>query len=50
MKLLTEFVSFDKLEVVKEQTEDGKKVFRLRGPFLEANIKNKNGRIYSKIF
>jgi len=47
MKLLTEFVSFDKLEVIKEEAE-GKKEFRLRGPFLEANIKNRNGRMYSK--
>jgi len=47
MKLLTEFVSFDKLEVIKEE-EEGKKVFRLRGPFLEAEVKNKNGRVYSK--
>lgn len=48
MKLLTEFVSFDKLEVIKENDSDGKKSFRLRGPFLEAEIKNKNGRVYSK--
>jgi len=47
MKLLTEFVSFDKLEVLTEE-EEGKKVFRLRGPFLEAEIENKNGRVYSK--
>jgi len=48
MKLLSEFISFDKLEVIKEQDGEGKKVFRLRGPFLEADIKNKNGRLYSK--
>lgn len=47
MKLLSEFISFDKLEVIKEEKE-GKKEFRLRGPFLEAEIKNKNGRFYSK--
>lgn len=46
-KLLTEFVSFDKLEVIKEDKE-GNREFRLRGPFLEAEIKNKNGRVYSK--
>lgn len=47
MKLLTELVSFDKLQVVKEEVE-GKKIFRLKGPFLEAEVKNKNGRVYSK--
>lgn len=47
MKLLTEFITFDKLQVIKEEV-DGKKVFRLKGPFLEAEIKNKNGRVYSK--
>lgn len=47
MKLLTEMISFDKLQVIKEEV-DGKKVFRLKGPFLEAEIENKNGRVYSK--
>jgi hypothetical protein len=47
MKLLTEFVSFDKLQVIKENDSDGKKIFRLKGPFLEAEIENKNGRVYS---
>jgi hypothetical protein len=47
MKLLTEMITFDKLQVIKEEV-DGKKVFRLKGPFLEASVKNKNGRIYSK--
>lgn len=48
MKLLTEMISFDKLELIKENDAEGKKIFRLKGPFLEASIKNKNGRIYSK--
>ena len=48
MKLLTEFVSFDKIQVLTEEKEGGKKTFRLSGPFLEAEIKNKNGRVYSK--
>jgi len=47
-KLLTEFISFDKLEVIKETSEAGVKSYRLRGPFLESSVKNKNGRIYSK--
>jgi len=47
MKLLTEMITFDKLQVIKEEVE-GKKIFRLKGPFLEAEIENKNGRVYSK--
>ena len=47
MKLLTEMIAFDKLQVIKEEVE-GKKIFRLKGPFLEADIENKNGRVYSK--
>lgn len=50
MKLLREFISFDQLEVLRESVKDDsgntKKVYKLKGPFLEANIKNKNGRIY----
>lgn len=46
-KLLREFVSFDKLEVIKEDNDEkGKKIYKLRGPFLEAETKNKNGRKY----
>jgi hypothetical protein len=48
MKLLTEMITFDKLEVIKETSKEGVKSFRLKGPFLEAEIKNKNGRVYSK--
>lgn len=40
-------ITFDKLQVIKEEVE-GKKIFRLKGPFLEAEIENKNGRVYSK--
>jgi hypothetical protein len=47
MKLLKEFVSFDKLEVLTEEVGETKeKVYRLKGPFVEAVTKNKNGRIY----
>jgi hypothetical protein len=49
-KLLTEFISFEQLEILQESIKDAsgveKKVYKLKGPFLEANIKNKNGRIY----
>lgn len=48
MKLLTEFVEFDRLEVLKETSKEGLKSYRLKGPFLEAETLNKNGRKYSK--
>lgn len=46
MKLLTELVNFDAINVLEEENEKKEKVFRLEGTFLEADIKNKNGRVY----
>jgi len=47
MKILNEFISRDKLEVLTEEVGETKeKVYRLKGPFVEAVTKNKNGRIY----
>ncbi len=47
MKLLREFVSFDNIEVVSEAVEGSdEKNYFLKGPFLEANVKNRNGRKY----
>jgi hypothetical protein len=51
MKLLTEDIEFDKIQVINEETEiDGKKekVYRLKGLMLEAESKNRNKRWYSK--
>lgn len=51
MKLLCELVDFKDIEVIKEDVEvDGekKKNYFLKGPFLEANVLNKNGRKYMK--
>ena len=45
MKLICELMSFDNLQVIKEDVE-GKKICRLKGPFMEADTKNRNGRIY----
>ena len=45
MKLLREFVSFDDIQMISEG-EEGKKNYFLKGPFLEANVKNRNGRKY----
>ncbi len=47
MKLLKEYVSYNNLEVLTEDAKDGKKKnYFLKGPFLEANVKNRNGRKY----
>lgn len=46
MKLLTEFVGFADLEVISEGKESGD--IRIKGPFLQAEIKNNNGRIYTR--
>ena len=51
MKLLCEFVGLDQLEVIREDFQDAsgetKKVYKLKGPFLEAEKKNRNGRVYA---
>jgi hypothetical protein len=49
MKLIREFVDRQNIEILKEIVEDNgqkKEVLRLKGPFLEAEIRNKNNRIY----
>jgi hypothetical protein len=49
MKLLREFIDIDDIEVIKEDVDvDGKKKkeYFLKGPFLEAENKNQNGRVY----
>lgn len=49
MKLLTEFISYEDLELVSEEVEGSeKKHYFLRGPFLQASVKNRNGRRYMR--
>ena len=45
MKLISEHFSND-VEYITEATEDGKKNYKLKGVFLQAEIKNRNGRVY----
>lgn len=45
MKLITEYISLDTQNVIKEET-DGAKRYYIQGPFLQGDIKNRNGRIY----
>jgi hypothetical protein len=44
MKLFTELV--ENVELITESDENGKKHMFIEGVFLQANIKNRNGRIY----
>ena len=34
------------VEYITEQNEDGKKNYKIKGVFMQADIKNKNGRVY----
>jgi len=45
MKLISEHFS-DDVEYITEQKEDGKKNYKLKGVFLQSEIKNRNGRVY----
>ena len=47
MKLIREHVSFDDVQFLNESV-DGAKIWRIKGPFLQAEKKNRNGRVYSK--
>ena len=44
MKLITEQVH--DVQILKEEDEKGKKNYRLKGIFLQGDIKNRNGRVY----
>ena len=45
MKLISEHFS-DDVEYITEEKDDGKKAFKLKGVFMQAEIKNRNGRVY----
>ena len=44
MKLISE--SIEDVDYLVEDDDAGKKNYKIRGPFLQAEIKNRNGRIY----
>ena len=44
MKLISEHV--EDIEYITESDEDGKKNYRIKGVFMEADIKNRNNRMY----
>ena len=44
MKLFSEAV--EDVEYICEAKEDGSKNYKIRGIFMQADIKNRNGRVY----
>ena len=48
MKLITEIVDDDKIEVLIEENKGGKKDYYIKGVFMQAETKNRNGRVYPK--
>ena len=46
MKLITE--NIEDVEYITEEAKDGKKVYSIRGIFMQADVKNRNGRVYPK--
>lgn len=46
MKLITETIQ--NISYLKENREDGGKAYYIEGPFLQTEIKNRNGRLYRK--
>ena len=47
MKLISEYVSHN-LNVVSEANKNGEKNYVIEGVFMQANQKNRNGRVYEK--
>ena len=47
MKLIAEFTN-NNLEVLTEQNDNGEKTYAIEGIFMQADQKNRNGRIYPK--
>ena len=47
VKLITEAQDFTTNNFLIEE-KDGKKDYKIRGIFMQANIKNRNGRVYPR--
>ena len=48
MKLITEMVDDESVEFLIEENSKGKKDYYIKGVFMQAETKNRNGRIYPK--
>ena len=47
VKLITEALDFSQQDYLIEE-KDGKKEYKIKGIFIQSNIKNRNGRVYPK--
>ena len=45
LKLISENIEYD-TDYLIEESENGKKNYKIKGIFMQADIKNRNGRIY----
>ena len=48
MKLISEFIDYGVSPVIVEKNEKGEKEYFIEGVFMQAEVKNRNGRIYPK--
>ena len=48
VKLITEANDFSTSNYIIQQKEDGKKDYKIKGIFMQSNIKNRNGRVYPR--
>ena len=48
MKLISEYTESDLEYIVEADEKTGKKNYKIQGIFAQANVKNRNGRIYPK--
>ena len=48
VKLITEASDFTTSNYLIEENEKGEKSYKIRGIFMQSNIKNRNGRVYPK--
>ena len=49
VKLIREYTEWSDLEVVTEQLDESagnKKIYKIKGPFIQSEVKNRNGRVY----
>lgn len=47
MKLISELIT-EQVEYIVEGKEDGTKTYKIKGPFMQSEVKNRNGRMYPK--
>ena len=48
VKLITEANDFSTSNYIIEEKENGKKDYKIKGIFMQSNIKNRNGRVYPR--